>query len=84
MFLEEFFLKKVCFENSQQTTEKHKKSPSIQRVDEELCYSYSKTCLKRSLKIGKTKILMTNGSFMKVEVLQNAPIGAFCNTFDLH
>ena len=32
----------------------------------------------------KTKILMTNGSLMKVEVLQNAPIGAFCNTFDLH
>ena len=28
--------------------------------------------------------LMTNGSLMKVEVLQNAPLGAFCNTFDLH
>ena len=27
---------------------------------------------------------MTNGSLMKVEVLQNAPFGAFCNTFDLH
>ena len=26
---------------------------------------------------------MTNGSLMKVEVLQNAPF-AFCNTFDLH
>ena len=33
------------------------------------CYDskYSKTCLKRPLKIDKTKILMTNGSFMKVE-----------------
>ena len=30
------------------------------------------------------KILMTNGSLMKVKVLQNAPLGAFCNTFDLH
>ena len=37
---------------------------------------------------------MTNGSLMKVKsiaecplsskVLQNAPLGAFCNTFDLH
>ena len=34
-------------------------------------------------KIDKTKILMQNGSLMKVEsILQNA--GAFCNTFDLH
>ena len=38
----------------------------------------------------KTKVLMANDSFMKVKsiaeckVLQNAPIGAFCNTFDLH
>ena len=28
---------------------------------------YSKTCLKRSLKIDKTNILMTNGSLMKVK-----------------
>ena len=28
---------------------------------------YSKTCVKRPLKIDKTKILMTNGSLMKVE-----------------
>ena len=27
---------------------------------------------------------MTNGSFMKVKVLQNAPLGAFCNSLDLH
>ena len=27
---------------------------------------------------------MENGSIMKVKVLQNAPLGAFCNTFDLH
>ena len=33
---------------------------------------YSKTCEKRSLKIDKIKILMTNGSLMKVKVLQNA------------
>ena len=30
-------------------------------------YFYSKTCLKRSLKIDKTKVLMENGSLMKVE-----------------
>ena len=28
---------------------------------------YSKTCVKQQLKIDKTKILMTNGSLMKVE-----------------
>ena len=27
---------------------------------------YSRTCLKRPLKIDKTKVLMTNGSLMKV------------------
>ena len=42
---------------------------------------YSKTCLKQPLKIDKTKILMTNGSLMKVESIAD---GAFCNTFDLH
>ena len=39
-----------------------------------------KICLKRSLNIDKTKILMTNGSLMEVKVLQR-PV---CNTFDLH
>ena len=32
-----------------------------------LLSSYSKTCVKRSLKNNKTKILMTTGSLMKVE-----------------
>ena len=43
-----------------------------------------KPVLSGHSKIDKTKILMTNGSLMKVKVLQNAPFGAFCNTFDLH
>ena len=43
---------------------------------------YIKTCIKRPLKIDKT--LMENGSLMEVKVLQNAPLGAFCNTFNLH
>ena len=30
-------------------------------------FVYSKICLKRPLKIGKTKVLKTNGSLMKVE-----------------
>ena len=36
---------------------------------------YSKTCLKWPLKIDKTKVLMTNGSLMKVESIAS---------FDLH
>ena len=35
-------------------------------------------------KIDKIKILMINGSLMKVKVSQNAPLGIFCNTLDLH
>ena len=45
---------------------------------------YSKPCLKRVLKIGKTKILNTIGSLMKVESIAECSLGAFCNTFDLH
>ena len=56
-------------------------------------YYTVKTCVKRPLKIDRTKILMTNGSLMQVKsiaecsngskVLQNAPDGVFCNTFEL-
>ena len=54
--------------------------------------SYNLTCLKRPLKyrqnghsnIDKTKVLMTNGSLMKVESIAECSLGAFCNTFDLH
>ena len=40
-----------------------------------------KPVLSGHSKIDKTKILMTKGSLMKSKVLQNAPLGAFCNTF---
>ena len=43
---------------------------------------YSRTCVKGRSKIDKTKILMTNGSLMKVKSI--AEFGAFCITFDLH
>ena len=48
------------------------------------CINTVKPVLSGHSKIDRTKILMTNGSLMKVKVLQNAPIGAFCNIFDLH
>ena len=44
----------------------------------------SKSCVELPLKKAKTKIFMTNGSLMKVENIVNAPLGTFCNTFDLH
>ena len=37
-----------------------------------------------SKKNDKTKTLMTNGSLTRSKELQSAPLGAFCNTFDLH
>ena len=43
-------------------------------------YKYSKTCVKRPLS------KKTNYHLMQVKSidLQNAPRGAFCNTYDLH
>ena len=43
-----------------------------------------KPMLNGHSKIDKTKILMTNGSLMKIKCLQTAPFGAFFNNFDLH
>ena len=44
---------------------------------------YSKTSVKRPPK-QRQKILMTNGSLMQVESIAECPLGAFCNTFDVH
>ena len=44
-------------------------------------WKYSTNCHS---KIDKTKILMTKGSFMKVESIAECSLGAFCQTFDLH
>ena len=44
------------------------------------CKIHSKPVLSGHSKIGKTKVLKTNVSVMKVESI----VGAFCNTFDLH
>ena len=44
-----------------------------------------KLVLSGHSKTNKTKILMTNDSLMKVEsIAECSPLGAFCNTFDLH
>ena len=48
------------------------------------CTKDSKTCLKRHSKIDKTKVLQTNGSFMKVKSIAECSLRSFCNTFDLH
>ena len=47
--------------------------------------SYSKTCLKRSLK-NMTKIgFQDSNCLMQVKsIAECSPLGAFCNTFDLH
>ena len=43
-----------------------------------------KPVLSGHSKIDKTKVLMTNGSLMKVVSIAECSLGAFCNTFDLH
>ena len=40
--------------------------------------------LSGHLKIDKTKVLTENDSLMKVESIADAPLGAFCNTYDRH
>ena len=62
-----------------------------QTKDQVLSYAVSssrrntvKPVLSGHSKIDKTKILMTNGSLMKVESIAECSLGAFCNTFDLH
>ena len=35
---------------------------------------YGKTCVKRPLKNRQTKVLMTNGSLMKVETIAECPL----------
>ena len=46
---------------------------------------YSKTCVKTAT-LEKTEncFFKTNYHLKQVKVLQNAPRGEFCNTFDLH
>ena len=44
---------------------------------------YSKTCVKRALS-KRPKIGLQLSLNAGLKVLQNAPRGAFCNTFDLH
>ena len=67
----------------------------MSQIDKIRIYNVStvKPVLNDLSKIDKPKIVMTNGSLMKVEsvaegspwsrMLQKAPLGAFCNTFDL-
>ena len=43
-----------------------------------------RTGLKRPLKIDKTKAENHLVALCRSKVLQNAPLGAFCNLFDLH
>ena len=45
---------------------------------------YNKTCLKLSLSKRPKMVFKINYRLMQVKVLQHAPRGAFCNTFDLH
>ena len=46
-------------------------------------FCYSKTCLKRPLKID-TNVLKTGGSLIQVESIAECSKWAFCNTFDLN
>ena len=49
-----------------------------------MCASTVKPVLSGNSKIGKTNVLKTNGSLMKVESIAECSLGAFCNTFDLN
>ena len=55
----------------------------ILKLMDKIKISTVKPVLSGHLKIDKTKVLMVNGSLMKVESIAEC-FGAFCNTFDLH
>ena len=50
---------------------------NIWMVQNKSCYAYSKTCLKRPLKIDKTKTLKTNSSLMNIKSIAECSLGAF-------
>ena len=49
-----------------------------------LSYYTVKPVLSGHSKIGKTKVLKTDGSLMQVKSISECSLGAFCNTFDLY
>ena len=49
--------------------------------DNRIFYKNSKTCVKQPLSKRPKLVFKTNYRLMQVKVLQNAPMGAFCNTF---
>ena len=64
--------------------------PNLFFINTTLCWfiqqlpKYSKTCVKRPLKIDKTNILMTNGSSMKVKSIAECSPWSILQYFDLH
>ena len=52
----------------------------------DVVFIYSKTCLERSLKKNTKQNWFSIQiiAYYRPRVLQNTPMGAFCNTFDLH
>ena len=67
---------RLCFlhqeENALSPTVSERGFVSARKADWNMASTYSYTCLKRPLKIGKTKVLKTDGSLMQVESMQNA------------
>ena len=59
-------------------------APSLENLSLGLITVYRvKSVLSGQSKNDKIKILMTNGSLMKVESIAECSLGAFCNTSDL-
>ena len=52
------------------------------QISLECIWTYSKTCVNWPLKIDKTKMLMTNGSLMKVKGIAECPKGSILHFFD--
>ena len=54
------------------------------RPESEIILQYSKNSVNSHSQKDQKLVFKTNYRLMQVKVLQNAPKGAFCNTFDLH
>ena len=69
----------TVFKQTDNKTEKLSLSAyySIQRLTVKLVFRGNST-------IDNTKVFKTTGSLMKVEIIAECSLEAFCNTFDLH
>ena len=88
LFPAEFYenLQKVLHEAEDSMLKEQKRRHSCKYSGLPCQHCTVKPVLSSHSRIGKTKVLKTDGSLMQVKSIAecSSSLGAFCNTFDLH